>query len=294
MWDYVRGEGRDENRKLKPKIGKGRARLLGGRNFDFAVDETNVDLARRVMEHNASPEMQGTKNKYCAKDALHLTLAWAKGQKPSDAEKPEASERFLKAIGLEKALAVIHSHHDTKCEHVHIIASMLDKQTGKTYDDFQMVYKLKAAAVEWEREKGQVTERTQWCQDQADAVRAGDWKALHEQLIKGEATISKSRLDLALAFGGKLGPEMDAAREQFVKTNNLLRLKYNQTGKTVAYTTAEIYCEEERIIGAASDLRRRTGFAVSDDDLKAACDNFTLTRSSAASPGTRPATTDSS
>ena len=110
-----------------------RATILGGQNFGFEVDSPErLDLARRVMEWVAMPENQASRGRKCEKDCFHATLAWAHEQEPTDDEMREAAQSFLKALGMEKAHAVFITHDDKDHSHLHIVASRIDPETGRT------------------------------------------------------------------------------------------------------------------------------------------------------------------
>src|SRR5882762_1699533 len=276
---YVRGQGKDENGKSKPATnGNGRARSLGGQGFGFdPITERQVDIARRVMEYTALPPMQGNKTKFVDKDVLHASLSWAPGQKPDDAEKAEAARTYLKAIGMEKARAMFFEHDDKSYPHIHIAASRIDPD-GMAYPDRERFHRGAHWAIEWERRKQQVTKVGQWRHDIADATRGQvDQERLKELAFKREATVTKGRLDLYFAFGGRFGPRMEAAREQFVSSQDLLRLKKYISGKTAAYTTKEMWQEEARTLAMARNVRNRTGFEVPDATIDKISKDMTLT-----------------
>jgi hypothetical protein len=274
---YVQGPGRDENGIPKQGV---RSRLLGGQGFGALNPQTDyqAEIARRLMEQNGRFEMQGSPTKQCVKDCMHISLSWARGQTPDDAEKLEASREFLKALGMEKSMALTYEHTDKSYAHIHIVASRLDPQTGLAYDDYQRMYKGMHRAIEWEREKNQVTKSRQYCHDLADATRGQvDNDRLLELLSKNEATIPKNCIDRALAFGGKLGNELEAGREAFVKHHDLVRLKKYQAGRTAAYTTKDIWHEESRTLSTARRLKELVGYNVDQVTLDRFSNELTLT-----------------
>jgi hypothetical protein len=275
---YMRGQGRDEEGKRKDP-GQSRATLLGGQGFGFDPDDDRrVDIARRMMEHNAKPEMQGVKDFYCAKDALHISLSWAPGQTPDRIEKIEAGQTFLKALGMENSMALFYDHNDKSYAHIHVVASRVNPETGMAYEDHQRLYRGMHCAIEWERARDQVTKPRQWQHDLADVTRGEvDRDKLKELLLKNEATIPKHRLDMALAFGGRFGNHLDAEREAFVQHHDLIRLKKYRSGRTAAYTTQEIYQGETMTLATARRLKEQAGFGVPQKTLKKHADSLTLT-----------------
>lgn len=273
---YVRGPGRDENGK--PQTAD-RTRCLGGTGFGFnPITDHQQEIARRLMEQNGRYVMQGSPTCQTLADCQHISLSWAPGQTPDDAEKVEAANHFLKALGMENSMTMIYEHTDRSHPHIHLISSRLNPETGLAYDDYQGRYKGWHAAIEWEREKNQVTPARQWQHDRADATRGEvDRELLLKLLLKNEAVIRKSKLDQALAFGGHFGPHLEAHREDFVQHNDLIRLKKYRDGKVAAYTTTEIYQEETQTLSRARSLKERTGYGVDEATLKKYSDELTLT-----------------
>lgn len=279
---YMLTEGKDAETGKRRQLEPGeisRARPLGGQNFGFDPRTPHqIDVARRVMEQNGRPEFQGDKDNYATKDSLHISLSWARGQTPDEAEKTEAAREFLKALGMENAQALFVEHTDKSYAHIHIVASRIDPETGMAYDDYQRLYKGLHRAIEWEREKNQVTPQRQWCHDLADATRGDvDHERLKELLFANEATVKRSKLNLAMAFGGHFGPYLDANREAFVKHHDLIRLKQYQEGKVHAYTTSEIWKEEAQTLANARKLKELAGFGIDQETLNRHAKELSLT-----------------
>src|SRR5262249_28871967 len=110
------------------------------------------DLARRVMEFAASHQTSRTKR--CEKDALHLSLSWHPDERPTRAQMEEAARDALKALGMENARAVFAAHNDTDHQHLHIVASRINPDTGKAFSDRDDFIKINAWALEYERQVG--------------------------------------------------------------------------------------------------------------------------------------------
>lgn len=234
-----------------------------------------------MMEQNGRPEMQASPTCYCTKDAMHISLSWARGQVPDTPEKLEASKHFLRALGMENAMHLVYDHNDKSYSHIHIVASRVNPQTGRAYDDYQRLYKGLHAAIEYERNdlvlrKRAIPKNRQWCHDLAGAARDQEWDNLADMLFRNEATVKKTKLDLALAFGGHFGNHLEAHRAAFVRENDLVRLKKYQAGKVAAYTKKEIWHEENRVLGSAKRLHEQTGHGLSEASLKRAAQELTL------------------
>lgn len=273
---YVKGPGKDEHGK--PKTAD-RTNCLGGTGFGFnPLTERQQDIARRLMEQNGRFDMQGSPTKQCIKDCQHISLSWAPGQAPDREEKLEAVRTFLKALGMENSMTLIYEHTDRSHPHIHMVSSRINPETGLTYDDYQQRYKGWHTSIEWEREHNQVTKARQWQHDLADATRGEpDRERLKDLLFKNEATVRKTKLDMALAFGGHFGPHLEAHREDFIRHHDLIGLKKYRDGRTAAYTTKEIYQEETQTLSRAWRLKDRPGYGVDEDTLKRFSDDLTLT-----------------
>ncbi len=154
---FVMGEGRDEatGEALPSKpFGAGRARLLGGQNFGFEIDNPErLDLASRFMEWQVANALSRTRR--IEKPCLHASLSWQSGLVPSADEMVEAGTEFLRAIGLDRALAVFVAHDDQPHAHLHIVACRIDPETGLTLAVPYDYVVAQRWAREWERAHGQ-------------------------------------------------------------------------------------------------------------------------------------------
>lgn len=203
--DYIRGPGRSGD--------PGRASLLGGQGVGFEPQtDDDVHLAVQMMTHNADPTMQASPTKKCTLSALHMSLSWHPDQTADQSQMLEASREFLKAVGMQDAMAIFHRHNDRNHPHLHVGASMIDPKTGLTYDRYQFLYKLQHRAIQWERERDQIVPSRQRDHDLADAARDLDFDRLKNLLGP-----SGKKIDHALALGGHFGPHMAAGRAAFRK-----------------------------------------------------------------------------
>jgi Relaxase/Mobilisation nuclease domain len=207
--NYVLGPGRDNV--------PDRAELLGGQGLGFVPRTADdVKLAMQIMEYNASPDMQASRTKKCTLTALHASASWEPSQRADQDEMLEAGRHFLRSVGMGNAMAIFHKHSD-KRPHMHMVASMIDPKTGLTYDRYQFLYKAQHAAIEWEREKGQITPARQPQHDLARAARNLDWDRLQDLLRKKDGRIAYGKVNHALALGGHFGPRMVEHGVQFKK-----------------------------------------------------------------------------
>jgi hypothetical protein len=290
---YITGEGNleDGTRITLAPGQESRVDLLGGQNLGLELedfrqmgleDKDFAEFARRQMEFTARPEIQGDKNFYAAKDALHFNLNWAKGEQPTREQQLEAAKDYLKAIGLEKAQAVIVAHVDRQVDrkgnpraiHVHGVAQMVDRETGMAYDDRNRGFRERHWGVDYEErmlkeQNWPIPKANQWRHDQRAVTRGQpDYEKLLDILGKNESAITKFRVENAMAFGGHVEPQhLAAQRENFVKHNNMQRLANYPNGADAAYATQETIAQERRIMGMAKQLHAQTGFEVPDHIL---------------------------
>lgn len=206
---YVQGPGRDNV--------PDRADLLGGQGFGFTPKtDADVKLATELMEYNASPDMQASPTKKCTLDALHASASWEPSQRASQDEMLEAGRYFLKSVGMGNSMAIFHKHSD-KRPHMHMVASLIDPKTGLTYDRYQFLYKSQHAAIEWERERNQITPARRPQHDLARAARDLDWDRLQDLLSNKDGRILYGKVNHALALGGHFGSRMVEHGIQFKK-----------------------------------------------------------------------------
>ena len=179
-----------------------RATILGGQNFGFEVDSPErLDLARRVMEWVAMPENQASRGRKCEKDCFHATLAWSREQEPTDDEMREAAQSFLKALGMEKAHAVFIRHDDKDHPHLHIVASRIDPETGRTLSEENDFTKGQAWAIKFEREHGiPQSEERQRLHKMVNAIEARDIAAVTDLLTERSPTFTAWELDRFLGW----------------------------------------------------------------------------------------------
>jgi len=153
---YVMGQGRDRQTGRLKQVAPGqpgRASFVGAQGFGYQPkDDVEIDTCRKVMEHNGSFAMQASQNgKKCVKDAAHFIISWPPGYRASPQEKVEAWQSYLKAVGMEKAQALAFSHNDTDKDHLHIVASRIDRKTGYTIPDKDLFNASMAWTVRWEK-----------------------------------------------------------------------------------------------------------------------------------------------
>jgi len=263
---YNLGEGNDAVTKKRKTLAPGhksRSEILGGQNFGFEIDSfEKVELARRIMEFNAAPENQVSRTRKCEKDCLHLSISWEAGQNPSRAEMTEAAQSVLKALGMENAHAVFFVHHDTPQRHVHIVASRIDPETGKTYSDTRDQVAAQAWAIKWERDTGQVSAARAQTHEIAARVQTRDIAGIVEHLTARNPTFTTRELDRVLVYGGMSRAEAMGFRDRILADREVIGLRETADDPVSRYTTRGILRDERAIQLDARALAGSTRFGV--------------------------------
>jgi hypothetical protein len=226
---YVLGEGRDaKTGELKPPAAEGERRVawISGTGFGFEIrTEAQADLARRCMEFSALN--QGSKTRKCEKDCLHLSLAWNRGENPSQAEMEAAAHDALKALGMGNAEALFVAHNDEDYSHVHIVASMINPATNRAYNLKASYRTLSTWAEGYEREHGGVIcTRREDMNELRRAIADRNAEAVLEALTKQQSTFTPRQLSRALEkeMPGELGAEREKFEREILASVNLVAL----------------------------------------------------------------------
>ena len=277
---YVMGQGKDAQTGDRLNLVPGensRATLLGGQGFGFDIDTPErLELARRVMEWQGLPENQGSRTRKQELDCLHASLSWEPGQNPDRAQMIDAAQDFLKAIGLEKARAVFVAHNDTDHPHLHIVASRIDPETGKTLRvDFDEQASQKWA-LDWERAHGQERQGGKHLHALRDAVAGRDADAVLSYLTRDKATFQGWEVNRALQYGGLEGANRDAFREQILGHKNTISLRDGQEGDRARYTTREALTAEIGLERSATQLAKDQRHGLDAAQIDKASKEFTL------------------
>jgi hypothetical protein len=279
---YSEQEGVDpvtEKRRILAEGEASRATLLGGQNLGFEIDShERYEEARLEMESNALPQNQSSKTRLCEKDCLHSTLSWERGQDPSREEMVEAARSYLKALGMENAQAAFVAHSDTPHRHVHIIASRIDPETGKTYSDTDIRIKDQAWSLKWERDHNQRSqnESRQKFHKMLDAIEQRDGAALLEALTDRTPTFTARQLDNVLGYAGLDRKERAAYRAEILADKNVIALREQTDGPVTRYTTREVLASEMALQRNASILADHDYHGLSKERIEATAAAHTL------------------
>lgn len=120
------------------KVGDGRGELMKMQNFpSFIGPDSKVNEVRNYFKFQASASI--------SKQAqFHYTLS-AKGREYSKNDLTVMAEQFMGKMGYGKQPFLIIFHKDTKNNHVHIVSSRIDIDSGKKINDSFEGYKAQGA-----------------------------------------------------------------------------------------------------------------------------------------------------
>ena len=90
------------------------------------------------------------------KPVCHYTLSWKEGEKPGKAEQLKAVKESLKALKMSDRQAVVVSHKDGKCAHLHVVVNRVSWEDGRAAKLSRSRRALSKWAERWERERGPV------------------------------------------------------------------------------------------------------------------------------------------
>jgi Ti-type conjugative transfer relaxase TraA len=274
---YILGEGRDPvtgEVKILAAQQSSRVDWISGTGFGFEIrNEKDADLARRIMEFDSLNQRSPTRQ--CEKDCVHLALAWHTGEKPSREEMEAAARSALKTIGMENAKAVFASHNDESYSHVHIVASKLNPDTGRTYDLKEDYLKLSTWAERYEREHGGVVcLRREGANQLREAIAARDPEAVLASMTRQRSTFTAETLDRAL--GKQIKTEFARVQfgEQVLGHGDVVRLMDRPDGPVTRYTTQTVLDSEQKVLRDADGLKATSWHGVTDRHRAGALDRF--------------------
>jgi Relaxase/Mobilisation nuclease domain len=223
---YMMGQGNDKLTGERIELEEGetsRAEILGGQNFGFEITgAAQLELARKIMEYNGMPAHQASRGRKCEKDCLHASLSWEPGYDPSKEEMIEAGKGLLKSLGMETAQAVFIAHTDTEHKHIHIVASRIDPNTGKTYSEVDDYINAQRWALKWERDHDQIPE----CEQRralhrtVDAITIKDTATVLDNLTQRSPTFTARELDTVLKYGQLPKDERTKFRDEILGSKN--------------------------------------------------------------------------
>ena len=132
-------------------------------------------------------------------DCVHLSLSWRPGEAPTREQMEEAAHSALASLGMANAKAIFVAHNDEDYEHVHIIASKINPDTGRVYDLKGSWRTLSRWAEQYEREHGGIiSTRRQDMNELRAAIASRDAGAVLEAMTKQRSTFTENQLERAL------------------------------------------------------------------------------------------------
>jgi len=90
------------------------------------------------------------------KPVCHYTLNWKEGETPARREMVKAVQESLEALGMADRQAVVVSHKDGKCAHVHVVVNRVSWEDGRAAKLSRSRKELSKWAERWEKERGEV------------------------------------------------------------------------------------------------------------------------------------------
>jgi Ti-type conjugative transfer relaxase TraA len=263
------GEGRDPTtHQLRPAAANddaARVAWISSQGFGAwtAQDRADIETMRKVMEHAAFH--QTSKTKLCRDDCLHLVLSWKPEENPSRAQMEQAAQEAMKALGMENARAIFAAHRDTNYQHLHIVASRINPETGRVFDNWQSKKKLQAWAHEWEQRHGLVVCHAREKRSQLRiAIEERNAANVRELITQRQATFTGKEVDRHLKkYIGDTG-EAAAFRAAILAQADVLRLYDRETGKQLdRFTTRAVRDAETKAVrhaaALAADQRHQVG-----------------------------------
>ena len=110
------------------KVEKGTGELMMMKNFPSFINETSSQEEVRNYLKSVS------KNEKVKKPQFHAVIS-TKFQQHSKEELAKITENFMEEMGYGKQPFIVVFHNDTDNNHIHLISTRVDKQTGKKIND---------------------------------------------------------------------------------------------------------------------------------------------------------------
>ena len=177
-------------------------------------------------------------------------------------------------------MAVFIAHDDKAHSHVHIIASRIDPETGKTFSQANDFSVAQAWALQYEREHGLTPkcEARQALHKMIDAVDARNGAAVVDLLTERSPTFTARELDKSLQLA-KMTPEDRATfRAGILNSGEVVGLRETAEPDSAIsrYTTRKVLAEELAVLRGADKLANDGGHGAQRRTVTEAAAAFTL------------------
>lgn len=134
------------------KIANGKGELMLMKNFPSFINESSNQQQVRDYLKSVS------KNEKVKKPQLHAVIS-TKFQNHSKDELTKVAENFMEEMGYGMQPFIVVFHNDTDNNHIHIVSTRVDKQTGKKINDsYERLKAQKALGITMEKLYGQKPE----------------------------------------------------------------------------------------------------------------------------------------
>jgi Ti-type conjugative transfer relaxase TraA len=256
---YVLGQGKGRGADWHEGQ-ESRVDWISGQGFGFDIKtRDDADLGRRIMEFAAVN--QASRTKPCDVDALHLSLSWHPNQQPTREQMEQAARDALKTLGMENARAIFVAHNDTAMAHVHIVASRINPETGRAFNDWEDVRSINKWAHEYEKVGGII-----YC-PRRELPDLRDPEIALRTITNEQATFNRRELDRLLYKVIVSRAERRELTDKILSRDDVIPLRESADAPITRYTTREVLRTEAELLRDARRLHDDTRYGVTSHQL---------------------------
>ena len=112
-------------------------KLQAGEATSLGAVNSLADASRQSL-HEKNRTLQGLadRNQRTKRNAYHIALSFAKGDKLSSEQLRTIAKEYLTGIGFEAQPAYVYRHHDTDNDHIHIVTTNIRSDGSRINDSF--------------------------------------------------------------------------------------------------------------------------------------------------------------
>lgn len=126
------------------------------------IGTANPYMAARVMAATAMDAeaiklangWNGKGRKSTDQPVYHAIMSWDETRHPDIEHQEQTAREMLKAVGLDRAQAIIVGHNDNQKTHVHVVVNLIDPETGKQFSLSNDRRKMQTWALEYCKANG--------------------------------------------------------------------------------------------------------------------------------------------